>query len=258
MGYFDEEEPRTDFSSGTSAGHALFSKKLGARRNMVKQNIEGDDEEDDFNKFVAPVAMDMVKDQHVERLHPKYWLGAARSLKYSADIIFEHERPFAETLHAVAIGDLDKSHLTRWPNLAGARLLYAFAFENLLKGIIIAKNPGIRDAAIWGTTAEEKKPLKKTRDKKVLNEWMSHDVKKLLQLADISIPEPYVRLLWLFEGIAVWRGRYPAALSAPRSVRLDDEGLPDSIQYPDPSDHEMVVELFRMLEGELAGLIPPD
>jgi hypothetical protein len=213
---------------------------------MVKQNrnIEEDDliefeddEEDDLIEFVAPVAMDLVKDQHVERLHPKYWLGAARSLQYSADVIFEHERPFAETLHAVAISELDKSHLTRWPNLAGARLLYAFAFENLLKGIIIARNPDIRDSAIWGTTAEEERPLRKARDERGLNEWMSHDVKKLLQLADINIPEPYLRLLWIFEGIAVWRGRYPAASSAPRSVRLDDEGLPDSIHYPDPSDH---------------------
>ena len=87
---------------------------------------------------------------------------------------------------------------------------------------------------------------------------MSHDVKKLLQLADISIPEPYLRLLWIFEGIAVWRGRYPAALSAPQSVRLDDEGLPDSIQYPDPSDHKMVSDLFRMLESELVRLIPTE
>jgi hypothetical protein len=74
---------------------------------MVKKNIE-DDEEDDLIEFVAPVAMDWVKDQHVERLHPKYWLSAARSLQYSADIIFEHERPFTETLHAVAISELDK------------------------------------------------------------------------------------------------------------------------------------------------------
>jgi hypothetical protein len=161
---------------------------------MVK-NREEFDEEDDLIEFVAPVAMDWVKDQHVERLHPKFWLGAARSLQYSADIIFEHERPFAETLHAVAISELDKSHLTRWPKLAGAHLLCAFAFENLLKGIIIAKNPAIRDPNIWGTTAEEERPLKKTRDEKGLNEWMSHDVKKLLQLADISIPEPYLRLL---------------------------------------------------------------
>jgi hypothetical protein len=58
-------------------------------------------EEDNWNATTAlpPVAMDMVKDQHIARLHPKAWLGAARSLRYSADIIFEHERPFAEVLH---------------------------------------------------------------------------------------------------------------------------------------------------------------
>lgn len=203
---------------------------------MVKKNIEEDDEEDDLIEFVAPVAMDWVKDQHVERLHPKYWLGAARSLQYSAVIIFEHERPFAETLHAVAISELDKSHLTRWPNFAGARLLYAFAFENLLKGIIIARNPDIRDSAIWGTTAEEEKPLRKTRDERGLNEWMSHDVKKLLQLADISIPEPYLRLLWIFEGIAVWVAdipplcqRHEAFASTMRACRTLFNGLTPAI-----------------------------
>jgi hypothetical protein len=88
---------------------------------------------------------------------------------------------------------------------------------------------------------------------------VTHDVKKLLQLADISIREPYPRLLWLFEGKAVWSGRYPTALSALLSVRLDDEGLPDSIQWPDSSDHEMVSELFRMLESELViRLIPTE
>jgi hypothetical protein len=47
--------------------------------------------------LVAVVAMDLVKNQHVERLHPKYWLGAARSLRYLADVLFELESPFAET-----------------------------------------------------------------------------------------------------------------------------------------------------------------
>jgi hypothetical protein len=232
------------------------------REESDEEDDEEDDQEDDQEKFFfehPDAGIDWVKkhpgvaidkDQYVERLHPNYWLRAARSLQYSADIIFEHERPFAETLHAVAISKLDKSQ----PNLAGARLLYAFAFENLLKGIIIARNPDIRDPAIWGTTAEDEKLLRKARG----DEWMSHDVKKLLQLANISIPAPYLRLLWIFEGIAVWRGRYPAARSAPRSVRLDDEGLPDSIQWPDHSDHKMVSELFRILESELVRLIPPE
>ena len=57
------------------------------RKNMVKKNEEDeDDEEDDLIEQVAPVAMDLVKDQHVERLHPKYWLGAARSLRRASNI----------------------------------------------------------------------------------------------------------------------------------------------------------------------------
>ena len=185
-------------------------------------------EEDDWNATTAlpPVAMDMVKDQHIARLHPKARLGAARSLRYSADIIFENERPFAEVLHAVAIGELDRSHLTQWPNHAGAQLLYVFAFENLLKGIVHAKHPELRDPAMWGVTKEEDKPLKKKRREGL--QWLTHDIKELVRLAEIEIPEPYFRLLWLFETKATWRGRYPVSTSVPRTVRLDSEGLPDS------------------------------
>lgn len=44
---------------------------------------------------LPPIPLDLIRDQHVERLRPKDWLGAARSLRYSADIIFEHERSYA-------------------------------------------------------------------------------------------------------------------------------------------------------------------
>jgi hypothetical protein len=207
---------------------------------------------------LPPVAMDRVRDQHVERLRPRYWLGAARSLRYSADIIFEHERPYAQILDAVALGSLDRSHLKQWPNHAGAHLLYAFAFENLLKGIIIAKTPGVLDSAIWGITEDEDRPLRKLRVERGYESWITHDVKKLLELAGIEIPEPYRRLLWLFEGKAVWSGRYPTASSAPKGVRLYDDQIPDFVQHPDPSNQVLVGELFRMLESELARLIPTE
>lgn len=205
-------------------------------------------------EFVAPVAMDFVKNQHVERLHPKYWLGAAWSLRYSADVIFKHEKPYAEVLHAVAIGDLDRCHLTRWPNHAGAQLLYAFAFENLLKGIVIAKTPEIRDPAMWGVTAEEDKALRVERGKRGLAAWITHDMKTLVKLSGLSMPEHYVRLLWIFEGKAVWSGRYPTAASSPKSVRLDEAGIPDFVQYPDPSDLMLVREVFDFLARQLEQL----
>src|SRR5260370_28315593 len=84
-----------------------------------------------------PVAMDLEKSRFIERLHPKHWLNAAREHRYAAEVIFEHELPF-------------RGDPTRRPKHAGALLLYGFAFECLLKGIIIAKHPDIRSPAKWG------------------------------------------------------------------------------------------------------------
>ena len=109
---------------------------------------------------------------------------------------------------------------------------------------------------MWGVTEEEDKPLQKKRREGL--QWLTHDIKELVRLAEIEIPEPYFRLLWLFETKATWRGRYPVSTSVPRTVRLDSEGLPDSIQWPDPGDHAKVAELFRMIEVELVQLIPPE
>lgn len=231
-------------------------RRIGSNDGMVDwhENEDTVDEIAPLPDLVPVIAMDMVKNQHVERLHPTYWLGAARSLRYSADVLFEHERPFAETLHAVAIGDLDRSQLTRWPNHAGAQLLYAFAFENLLKGIVIAKNPEIRDPAMWGITVEEEKVLRAEREKRGLAAWMTHDMRKLVALSGISLPDHYVRLLWLFEGKAVWSGRYPTALSSPKTVRLDEQGVPDFVLYPDPGNPQLVHEVFDFLAGELERL----
>jgi hypothetical protein len=187
-----------------------------------------EDEDGWRNEFeqLPPVAMDLIKDQHVERLRPKYWLNAARNLKSSADVIF---------------------------GKVGAHLLYGFAFENLLKGIIIAKYPAIGDPCKWGITEDEDKALVKLRggDPK----WATHDMRRLVELADISIRESDLRLLWMFEGLVTWSGRYPTALSAPRSVRIDEGGVPDFITYPDPNDREVVSMLFAQLEGELVKLI---
>jgi hypothetical protein len=168
--------------------------------------------------FRVPIAMDLVKDRHVERLHPRYWLGAARSLRYSAEVIIEHEQPYADILRNVAIGNLDRDNLKQWPNHAGAQLLYAYAFENLLKGIIIAKNPAIRNLDLWGATEEEEIRLSKERRKQGLSHWMTHDAKKLVRLAGVALPYDYGRLLWILEGKAVWSGKYPAAVSSPKGV----------------------------------------
>jgi hypothetical protein len=132
---------------------------------ICEYDVEDDSEIIPIPEFVAPIAMDLIKDQHVRLLHPKHWLAAARNLRGSAEVIIAHERPFEEVARGISTGEFDGSHFTRHPNFVGAQLLYAFAFENLLKGIIIAKNPEIRNPDMWGVTEEEEEILKERRKK---------------------------------------------------------------------------------------------
>lgn len=81
--------------------------------------------------------------------HPAAWLHVGRRLRSSADAIFERENPVAtrfwSELHRMTAAagnspseDLDESKFP-WPNFEGAYMLIAFAIENLLKGLAIAK-----------------------------------------------------------------------------------------------------------------------
>jgi hypothetical protein len=189
-----------------------------------------------------PVAMDLEKNRFIERLHPSVWLNAAQEHRYAAEIIFKHEQRYW-------------GHHTRSPRHAGALLLYGFAFECLLKGIIIAKHPDIRNPANWGCTEEEDEPLSKVRKKGPY--WMTHDMKKLIQLAGIKISDRHCRFLWQLEALTVWSARYPVSLSVPKSIRYDEENVPDVVRDPNPNDPELIRQVFSILENELVRITPP-
>jgi hypothetical protein len=187
--------------------------------------------------------MDLEKIKFIERLHPKQWLNAAREHQCAAEIIFEHELPF-------------RGHPTIAPKHAGALLLYGFAFECLLKGIIIAKNPGIRNPAKWGCTLEEDKSLQELR--KNDPKWMTHDMIKLIELAGVQISTRDRRFLWQLEALTIWSARYPVSRSEPKSIRYDEDKIPDLIRDPNPNDPELIREVFSIFEDELVPLVASD
>jgi hypothetical protein len=189
---------------------------------------------------LPPVAMDLEKIRFIERLHPKHWLSAAREHRYAAEIIFTHELPF-------------RGHPTRAPKHASALLLYGFAFECLLKGIIIAKNPDIRNSDKWGCTAEEDVPLQKLRDKDV--KWMTHDMLRLIELAEVQVSNRDRRFLWQLEAITTWGARYPVSRSVPKGIRYDEDKVPDFIRDPNPNDPELIRSVFSYLESQLISLL---
>jgi hypothetical protein len=134
-------------------------------------------------------------------------------------------------------------------------LLYGFAFECLLKGIIIAKHPDIRNPANWGCTAEEDEPLLKVRRKGP--NWMTHDMKKLIQLGSITISDRHCRFLSQLEALTVWSARYLVSLSAPKGIRYDEENVPDFVRDPNPNDPELIRQVFSILESEVVRIMPP-
>jgi hypothetical protein len=87
--------------------------------------------------------------------HPAAWLYVGRRLRSSADAIFERENPVATRywgeLHRTAAAgtsppeDFDESKFPS-PNFEGACMLIAFAIENLLKGLAIAKGLAVFSA----------------------------------------------------------------------------------------------------------------
>ena len=148
---------------------------------------------------------------------PKAWMHVARQLRASADAIFERENPVAarhwdeirRLSRLAAEGnsppeDYDETKFP-WPNFDAAFMLMAYAIENLLKGIAIAKG------LVQFSGQELPKTLK------------SHDLHRLHQLvgprATIA-SHPLDHLTYVSE----WSGRYPLPISVEKFWPMSDDG----------------------------------
>ena len=134
---------------------------------------------------------------------PSSWLSSAERLREAAEVIFaaeqHREKPYFEAYQEAcetARGQTDHSAEIRAdpPNYVPAQMLYAFAIENILKGIIVAKDPT-----------------------KIRSEKIAFDNHTLAGLAaeagvDLAIQDPTI--LEALTELAVWAGRYPSAKKA--------------------------------------------
>lgn len=116
------------------------------------------------------------------------WALSARRLKQSADLLFD-----AHTVDLIALGNgsspLALSHL----ELAGpATLLFGLALENILKGIIIQRDP---QPVVGGK----------------LRQWPTngHDLLRLAAAAAVALDQQESDLLRRAGAFVEWAGRYP-------------------------------------------------
>jgi hypothetical protein len=144
---------------------------------------------------------------------PSAWLESAKRLRDAAEIIFEREQaneiPYfqayqvaSESALGIACAACDGTGSAEIqcepPNYLPGQLLCAFAFENALKGLIVANQP-----SLMGET-------------KINRAVKSHDLIELAKRADFAIGGQEPRILDALSQIGEWAGRYPVASSLDR------------------------------------------
>jgi hypothetical protein len=142
---------------------------------------------------------------------PGSWLLSAENLQEAAEAIIEREDSSliaylrahdAATEEAMAIAyspGNDAGHAeinARAPNYPPAQMLYAFAIENLLKGLIVANDPAVISSD------------------KLSNALKSHDLIELADTARFAVHIQEAPVLKALSELAVWAGRYPVAIYA--------------------------------------------
>jgi hypothetical protein len=141
---------------------------------------------------------------------PASWLRSAGRLRDAAEVIIKHELPAEGTYfqalkiadeeadadsvrNDTGVGTADIKAIA--PNFPPAQLLYAYAIENVLKGLIILKRPDL------------------IQEHKLHGELTSHDLNDLAEKAKVTVDQQHERpVLEALSHLSTWAGRYPIAL----------------------------------------------
>ena len=141
---------------------------------------------------------------------PLAWLVVSRRLRHSANAIFEPENPVAQRfwaeLHRINVsgGTLDETKFP-WPNFDAAYMLIAFAIENLLKGLMLAKGVATFSAQQLPTALQ------------------GHDLRKFHGRAKPTATIS-THLLDALTYMSEWRARYPLPIRLADFWPMDDKG----------------------------------
>jgi hypothetical protein len=141
---------------------------------------------------------------------PGAWLATAQGLAEAAKAIVGSQEALEEGYQRaceIASAEAEASengiaeirHVA--PNYLPAGLLYGFAIENALKGLIVAKQPGV------------------VSESKIGKEIHSHDLVVLAKRAGLALSKDECEALSLLSIIVEWAGRYPVAAKVERHQR---------------------------------------
>lgn len=198
---------------------------------------------------MTPDLKDFAKELFKAGQRPVAWLWSAERLRDAAEAIMEHERP-NEIPYFRAYADAQQEAVARAysdgedtgvaeikaepPNYPPAQLLYAYAIENVLKGLIIAARPGLID------------------ERTLSDELKSHNLIKLASKAGLAVHVEETPVLEALSKLSIWAGRYPVA-----QTRREHVGAPNSDELLDyGSAHPIMRRFFERARKKLEGQLP--
>jgi hypothetical protein len=180
---------------------------------------------------------------------PNAWLLSAERLRDAGNAILKHELqnevPYFRA-HAAAeqeaVADA-YSDGKEWgvaevkaapPNYPPAQLLFAYAIENVLKGLIVATAPQLIE------------------ERELSRELKSHNLIKLAEKANFAVHPQEKPVLEALSQLSVWAGRYPVASKRHEYVRT-----PNSDELLDYGAHHSVMRgFFERARNELESRLP--
>jgi hypothetical protein len=181
--------------------------------------------------------------------HPRNWLSSAERLHDAAEAILNDqlskEAPYFKAYRVAREEAVAEAYLEGKdagvaevkavpPNYPPAQLLYAYAIENVLKGLIIANAPQLVDGQKLNTALT------------------SHDLIKLSEKAQFPVHVKERPVLEALSQLSVWAGRYPVA-----RTRDEHVGTPNSEELLDyGSAHLVMRRFFERAHKELEGRLP--
>jgi hypothetical protein len=187
----------------------------------------------------APMVVDLkefAKQQFKAAQQPVAWLLSAERLRAAGDAILRHElqaelpylqahRIAQEEAIADAYREGNDAGLAEIkaipPNYPPAQLMYAYAIENVLKGLIISKRPDL------------------IQERELDTELATHNLIKLAEKAEFTVQVQEWPVLEALSQLSIWAGRYPVA-----RTRREFVGAPSADELLDYGSSHPIMQMF--------------
>jgi hypothetical protein len=178
--------------------------------------------------------------------NPSSWLECAERLRDAAEVIFENEgsreAEYREAC-AVAVAEAKKSDGIAQiqcdpPNYLPGQMLYAFAVENALKGLMVVGDPSLKG------------------DTKLLISGLDHGLVGLANETNFALDYEETRVLEALSVLSRWAGRYPTATSLTRHANVQPLSDPhELLAYG--ADHAIVRSILTRAVAALRTAVGP-